>query len=203
MSEQQYVELLAYESANVFTERQTQLDLGEAENSSVSEEALMALLQSLEFENILQYVHIPRHPFSTKANSATSGDVSDNRTDTGAGAGRQDFKRIFDLLHEKGVKKIIRLMVDDDEVCPHTDEIIEGLHRFEIEDWEWKKVDISSVVLQKAAAHAQQVRLWSSGNHSVLRDWSSCDGLKELKRVRIFQPPGTSYCTNTYDISSR
>ncbi|KAF8248828.1 hypothetical protein K440DRAFT_623902 [Wilcoxina mikolae CBS 423.85] len=166
-------------------ERQTQLDLGEAENANVSEDALIALLKSLEFENILQYVHIPRRPFSVKADSATSGDASDGRAgaSAGAGAGRQDFGRIFDLLHEKGVKKIIRLIVDDNEDCPHTDEIIEGLNRFKIEDWKWEKVDISSVVLRKAAEHAQHVRLLSSGNHSVLRDWSSCDGLKELKHL--------------------
>ena len=150
---------------------------------------MVKLIDGLEFENILQYVQIPARPFSTGATTSAKGasDAGDETSAADAGAGRQDFMCIFDKLHRKGVVKIIRLIVDDDSNCPHIDEVIEWLKHFEIEDWEWKKEDVSTIVLQKAAAHAKHVRLWSSGNHSVLRDWSSCDGLKGLKLVRFLR----------------
>lgn len=150
----------------------------------VSKDSLENFLKSLEFEDILQYVHIPRHPFSSKPNGA----ILDDKTTADAematlGVGRQDFKFIFDLLQKKGIQKIVKVIVEDDEIYPHRDDIIEELQHFQVEYLDWDKVDISSVVLRKAIPLARKVHLWSSGNHSVLRDWSSFDGLNRLPLV--------------------
>ncbi|KAF8244126.1 hypothetical protein K440DRAFT_610568 [Wilcoxina mikolae CBS 423.85] len=164
-------------------EREIHLDLVELENRTypVSRNDLEVLVQSLKFENILQYVQIPRYPFSTRGTAATSADDTETNRD---GIGRRDFKLIFDLLHKKGVKKIIKLIVDDDEDTPHSDEIIEQLSCFEIEEWDWRKMDICSEVIRTAAPHVQQVFLYSSGNNSVLHGWSCSDGLNQLKNLR-------------------
>ncbi|KAF2967460.1 hypothetical protein GQX73_g6088 [Xylaria multiplex] len=100
------------------------------------------------------------------------------------GTGRRDFKEIFDVLETKRVRKIHRLVVDDDDAYPHQDEIIETLSRFEIEEFQWNKMDLSSSVLCHAVPYVQTLRLFSSGNHSVLRDWSSVDGLNQLGLLR-------------------
>lgn len=168
------------------TERQTYLDLREAETANHTESSLAELLQSLEFEDILQYAHIPAHPFMTSADPSTAVKANRNSHELPSASvycGRNDFSRIFDILGKKGVKKIIRLIVEDNGTVPHTDEVIEELKRFEIEEWEWKKLDISTAVIQLAAHKAKKLTLWSSGNHSVLRDWSSCDGLRRLRKV--------------------
>jgi hypothetical protein len=153
---------------------------------------LEVLVTSLKFENILQYVQIPRYPFRGTA-TTPSDDARTNRD----GVGRRDFELIFDLLYNKKVKKIIKLIVDDDEDIPHSDEIIEKLSRFEIEEWDWRKMDICSEVIRTAAPDVQQVFLYSSGNNSVLRGWSCSDGLNQLKKVSIASPMNKKSCIDT------
>jgi hypothetical protein len=157
------------------------------------------LLNGMEFEDILQYVQIPSHPYSSHSGSKSSKEDSTLRKMedvSDSGVGREDFKLIFDTLITKGVNKIVKLVVDDDETYPHRDDIIERLggveksgivvqRGIEIEEWDWKKLDISSAVLHKAAKSVKKIRLWSSGNHSVLRDWSGCDGLNQLDFVSL------------------
>jgi hypothetical protein len=165
-------------------EREIHVDLREIQISapSSSKEDLLSFFKGLKFENILQYVQIPPHPFRTNENSLPAPDISETKPGE-KGTGRRDFDHIFDILRQKGVKKVMKLFVDDDDVCPHSDEVIENLKTFKIEVFHWKKMDLSSVVLKSAAAHARTLYLFSSGNHSVLRDWSSCDGLNQLGLV--------------------
>lgn len=167
-------------------EKEIHLDLCEIENATytVSKDSLEKFLKTLEFEDILQYVQIPRHPFSSNSNTTVPQDEAMEDTDkAGVGVGRQDFKFIFDLLKGKGIQKIVKLIVKDDELYPHSDDAIEELQYFKIEEWDWNKIDLSSVVLRKAAPLVRKVHLWSSGSHSILRDWSSCDGLNRLLHV--------------------
>jgi hypothetical protein len=137
-----------------------------------------SLVTSLKFENILQYVHIPAYKLSTYPKGEDSSEVEVD--------GRTDFKLIFDLLQTKGVSKIIRVIVEDDNKTPHRDEIIVELCQdFGIEEWDWKKTDLCSEVIRKAAVNAEKVFLYSSGNNAVLRSWSGTDGLKQLPKVRL------------------
>ncbi|GAB1195667.1 hypothetical protein APSETT444_004929 [Aspergillus pseudonomiae] len=90
---------------------------------------------------------------------------------------------IFNVLWEKGVKKIIKISVDDDEDLPHSDEVIETLGKFGIEEWDWRRKDLCSSVILKAAQNSRKVFLCSTGNKAVLRSWSAPDGLNYLKKV--------------------
>jgi hypothetical protein len=165
-------------------EREIHLDLREVQISAPSsaDDDLVNFIRKLEFEDILQYVQIPRHPFHRRGASRSPADA--NETKPGEdGVGRRDFRRIFEVLKKKGVRKIIRLIVDDDDACLHQDDVIEELGMFEIEEFQWTKMDMSSVVLRHAVSRVRKLRLFSSGNHSVLRDWSGLDGLNQLCRV--------------------
>jgi hypothetical protein len=179
-----------------FTEYEIHLDLTEISTSdfAVAEDNLEKLVNGLKFEDILQYVRIPRCKISRRANDVitSSFDGSSGRV----GIGLTAFKLIFDLLWKKGVRKIIRVIVDDDEDTPHSDEVIESLKRFGIEDWDWKKVDLCSEVLLKAAPNAEKITLYCSGNNAILRSWSAEDGLKKLERVRTLTV--TAYLSSPY-----
>jgi hypothetical protein len=167
-------------------EREIHIDLREIQLSAPSlsrKDELISFIKSLQFEDILQYVQIPQHPFRSPAVSRQVSEVADIKP-VKEGTGRRDFEAIFNALHKSGVRKILRLMVDDDESCPHQDELIESLgNQFQIEDFQWRKMDISSIVLRHASPHARKLHLFCSGNHSVLRDWSSKDGLSQLALV--------------------
>ncbi|KAF8544885.1 hypothetical protein BDD12DRAFT_373383 [Trichophaea hybrida] len=165
-------------------EYEIHFDLTEISTSdfAVSEDSLRELVNGLKFEDILEYVRIPRCKISRRVNNATapSFDGSSGR----GGIGLTAFQLIFELLWSKGVRKIIRVIVDDEEDTPHSDEVIESLRRFEIEDWDWKKVDMCSEVLRNAAPDAEKITLYCSGNNAILRSWSAEDGLKRLQRLK-------------------
>lgn len=165
-----------------FAESQIHLDLVELEyrNSAVTAKELEELVKSLKFENILQYVQIPRSLFSGSVKPSNR-----KLSESDDGCGRTEFGLVFGLLKEKGVTKIIKLIVDDDEETPHSDETIETLKSFDIEEWDWRKVDLCSKVIRKAARSAEVVFLYSSGNSAVLRSWSGADGLIKLREVSV------------------
>jgi hypothetical protein len=169
--------------------REINLDLREVQIRGIStdKKSLLNFLGKRKFEDILQYVQIPRRPFRPDTPQSGQNPTTDG-TGTGTalpviGVGRNDFQDIFKLLQTRGVKKIVQLIVDDEEEYPHRDDVIEAVAEFGVEVFEWRKMDLSSTVIKAAAANATQLRLFSSGNECVLRDWSSCDGLKQLGSV--------------------
>jgi hypothetical protein len=105
------------------------------------------------------------------------------------GTGKRDLCYIFDRLHKKGVKTILRVFVDDSGSPAHSDEAIEdALKMMGVEVWDWNKTDLCTEVIYKAAPNAREVHLYWSGNNAVLRGWSEEGGLKklcELKKVHI------------------
>ncbi|KAI1083021.1 hypothetical protein F5B20DRAFT_596234 [Whalleya microplaca] len=159
------------------SEREIHLDLRELQNPESSSERLLTFIRALDFEDILQYVRIPQYPFRLTHPSGDETKLEKNES------GRRDFESIFEVLKDKGVRKIHKLIVDDDDACLHQDEVIERLNRFEIEDFQWMKMDMSSSVLMHAVPGARTLRLFSSGNHSVLRDWSSTEGLSKMSML--------------------
>lgn len=88
----------------------------------------------------------------------------------------------FDWLREKGVKRILKVIVDDLEGPAHSDEAIEKvLHGFDVEILDWRKVDLCPELICKASRKMKEVYLRWSGNNAVLRAWSEPDGLKKLE----------------------
>lgn len=136
-------------------------------------------MDGLRLENILKYVRIP----DLKIASTTA-----SKEGARDGVGRKDYQQIFDLLWNKGVKKIIKIRVEENEDTPHRDEVLESLERFYIEEWDWKRSDLCSEVLLKAAMNVKKATLYSSGNTAVLRSWSGAEGLNLLTKARLTLP---------------
>jgi len=127
-------------------------------------------------------VEIPARLFPAKETETPTVKPAANLDATGSG--RKDFQMIFAGLKRKGVKKIIRLVVDDDAETPHSDEVIEELSCFEIEEWDWRRIDLCSERIKIAAPRVRTLSLYSSGNSAVLWSWSGVDGLPGLEYVR-------------------
>lgn len=95
------------------------------------------------------------------------------------GLGINDLVTVFEWLRENSVKKIIKVVVVDDGNPSHSDEAIEkALKPFEIEVWDWKKLDISSDVLFNVSKCLREVSVYWSGNHATLMGWYSEEGFR-------------------------
>ncbi|KAI5792576.1 hypothetical protein DFH27DRAFT_192777 [Peziza echinospora] len=117
---------------------------------------------------------------------------------------------VFEYLKQLGVRKIFEVAVEEENtfnrnVPPHTnDEIIhcfaaappptaQGMNENgqspvepysrHIRTWDWRKVDLCDEVLREAAPNVRTVHLYTSGNNSVLRSWSSLEGLVVLPKL--------------------
>ena len=91
----------------------------------------------------------------------------------------------FDFLWRKGVRRIIKLIVDDTREPSHSDETIEkAIVRFEVELLDWRKTDLCNETIVKGAPHVEQVWLYWSGNNAVLRGWSEPEGLVRLAKLK-------------------
>lgn len=181
------------------TERRIVFDLTYFEPKCISEIDLESLAKHLKFESILQYVKLPRlsveprlleeeidGPVETGGSEEVdaSEEIYRSLLKSKPRKGLDDFKIIFDWLWKNGVRRILEVVVDDDRDIPHSDEIIEkALQKFHVEVWRWKKFDLCSETIFKAAPDVRKISLYSNGNNAVLRSWSCKDGLAKLKKV--------------------
>jgi hypothetical protein len=79
------------------------------------------------------------------------------------------FKKIFDWLDNRGVRKIVNINVEDDTKFPERgNTIISPVRRFNAESFDRRKVDIYSDRISHAAPNASHVKLYNSGNREVL-----------------------------------
>lgn len=156
---------------------------------SLSEESRNNL-SHLKFENILRYVDFPKAVVRQASDQPTNpkpksqGKMKPPPPD---GIGRKDLKGVFEWLAKSGVEKIIRVRVQDTQEPPHSEESIEAaLKDFQVEVWDWVRIDICSDTIFKAAPDVTKIYLYSNGNNAVLKSWSGIDGLKKLKKVSSF-----------------
>jgi hypothetical protein len=93
---------------------------------------------------------------------------------------------VFTWLKSKHVKRIIKLVVRDDEDGPCDDETIEAcLQMFDIRYLDWNKEDLCiRTLLNGKVSKLVELWLYASGNNSVLWGWSSVGGLRDLQQVR-------------------
>jgi len=130
------------------------------------------------FEQILRYVAIPEYTRPTSASTLSEADQKEK------GNGRVELVDVFGWLKKRGVRKIIQVIVHDSADPPHGDESIEkALGQFEVEKLDWKKDDIDMDTIKKAVPKAKELRLYCSGSKSVLRSWSSENGLAKMGSV--------------------
>ncbi|KAK3995330.1 hypothetical protein QBC44DRAFT_390115, partial [Cladorrhinum sp. PSN332] len=108
--------------------------------------------------------------------------------------------RVFQWLRRVGVRKIIRLVVQDDGLGrDYQESIVDALDGFQVEIWDWTRLDIPSHVLANSSSALRTVQLYySGGGGAVLRDWTSSQGFQnqilfpELERVTVICSSATN-----------
>ncbi|KAF4466269.1 intracellular serine protease [Fusarium albosuccineum] len=174
----------------------------------ISEEDFIQGYKCAKLEDTLQFVRIPRlvikpTPPAGKPDEDAGrqpdddmGKQSEFPPSCDAAIGRKDLGIIFRWLRtDAEVKKIIKLIVDDSRDPPHCDEEIENAVKpFDVEVWDWLKVDLCCETIAKAAPKARSINLYWSGKNAVLRGWSDPQGglarLPNLQQVKIFLRSG-------------
>ena len=128
---------------------------------------------TFDFETALCYVALPpRKGSHTTEDKIAESDFLDT------------YKVVFDFLRDKKVKKIFKVTVNDLVGRPHNDDVIITLAReFGVEQWDWKKLDISSETILDAAPLVRRVFLHSSGSFSALQGWACKQSLAKLTHV--------------------
>ncbi|KAI0900082.1 hypothetical protein F4806DRAFT_493077 [Annulohypoxylon nitens] len=139
----------------------TEFDLLGFPREAIDHSYLQHLEAHVHFEQILKYVALPRLTYLASA-----------------GFG-ENFAPIFDWLYNRQVRKIEKVTVIEDVENPHPDStIVRCLKRFEVEIWDWEKMDISSKVISRSSKSIREIRLHSSGNEAVWREWCAPNGFR-------------------------
>jgi hypothetical protein len=94
----------------------------------------------------------------------------------------------FEWLHSNKhtpVDKIIRVVADDLNNEPHSDESIEKvLGPLKVEEFDWRKMDMCPRTLRHIGDELRVLYLYWGGNNAVLRSWSEPDGLPRLRKLQ-------------------
>ncbi|KAI1207925.1 uncharacterized protein F4807DRAFT_433754 [Annulohypoxylon truncatum] len=143
------------------------------------------------FETVLEYVKLPQIQQKPKHLLIAGSDSSAVASKASSVVGNEvleepnPYSQVFDWLHRKqGVEKIFNVIVDDLGDRSHSDEaIVKALKPFDVEVWDWRKFDMCSSTIQKAAPKVRRIFLHASGNNAVLRSWSCNRGLVQLKKL--------------------
>lgn len=105
------------------------------------------------------------------------------RSSTGQRSKAADMTEIFTWLYDRHVRKIQKVTVLDSDLHSHHDhKIVESLKRFEVEEWDWDKMDLSSQVISDSSGSIQEISLHSSGNSAVLDGWCSSAGFGNMEK---------------------
>lgn len=120
------------------------------------------------FDDTLQYVAVRRLVFSKQVS-------------VDPGVGRTDMTTLFQWLRSKGVAKIIKVIVHDDEEPSHTDQSIQdSLKGFDVEILDWSKPDLCPETIYEACPNVRKLYLRWSGLNGILRAWGEAEGLAKL-----------------------
>ena len=158
----------------------------------VSRGSLKTTLRHYKLDQTLRCVYIPRITVKWDEDCTHVKKL----VDSWGCVGRTDYYMIFDWLKNiVQVEKVLQIVVDDFEDqtrSSHADDaIVECLRSLEVETWDWRRMDISSELIHRAAGHSvKEVYLYCNGNNAVLRSWSETRGLVKLSRV-CPRPMGT------------
>jgi hypothetical protein len=137
--------------------------------------------QTTQFDEVLQYVEFPA--VRLKDGKIPRGEsfrehrgLYNSKT-----IGRKDLLFFFSWLKDKGVKHIIKVIVQDSTDC-HCDESIEKcLSPFRIDVLDWSKPDLDPEMLCNACSDIKELHLRWGANNAILRAWGEPEGLRRLK----------------------
>ncbi|KFY88353.1 hypothetical protein V498_06812 [Pseudogymnoascus sp. VKM F-4517 (FW-2822)] len=169
-------------------ERDIDFDLSGLPNPAISNAFLKNLSNHLRFESILKYVALPKLALD-------DGEATGGENDAIFKVDTADMS--VSIVPRNGVKSIITVTVLDYGHPCHSDEAIEeALKDFQVENWDWKKVDLCTDVIATSSDQVKSISLYSSGNNAVLMGWASSEGLvnrnkfPQLESVRLFIQQG-------------
>ena len=156
----------------------TYLDI--SDRPTITYREIKRIVKTLDFEDILQLVHIPQlDPLMFTATST-------RQTRTSTGRIRQeisDIEKVFKHLLGD-VTTIFKVTVEDLRDPPHSDMTIEEcLRNRKVEIWNWKKLDMCPDVIFRAAPGLKELHLYWSGRNVVLRGWMEETGLCRLQHL--------------------
>ncbi|KAL7933306.1 hypothetical protein V8C35DRAFT_305479 [Trichoderma chlorosporum] len=149
----------------------------------------------IRFDDVLMYVRFPLVTVTLKGRNARPPRAK----------GREDMEFFFGWLHRKGVRRILRVEVDDGGPIPHSDESIRNsLDKIIIEHLDWSKRDLDPRLICQISSNAKlsdvdfedesltasrnelrEIKLQWSGNNAVLRAWSEINGLPQLPKLKV------------------
>ncbi|KAF7898370.1 hypothetical protein EAF00_004816 [Botryotinia globosa] len=145
--------------------------------SKIDPEEFIESFEHVKLDTVLQYVAFP----NVRVHPAPDYPYSLDRSTEG-GNGRCDMMFFFQWLKDKGVKRILKVIVDDSNTPAHSDEAInKALQGFDVEILDWRKVDLCSETILISGRKLREVHLQWSGNNAVLRGWSEPVGLRRLE----------------------
>ncbi|KAI0442366.1 hypothetical protein F4803DRAFT_551238 [Xylaria telfairii] len=176
-------------------ERETYFNLSGRSNLSITNAYLEKLARHLKFESILSYVALPMLSVLDLETVDPLGAFHNKKS---MSKGRRDMGAIFEWLRLQNVETIHAITVIDSTEPSHSDTAIENaLRGFDIEVWDWKKLDLNCDVISNCAGETvREISLYSSGNYAVLMGWASTDGLgcrkrfPKLKHVHLYYQDG-------------
>lgn len=149
--------------------------------------------ENVVFDEVLEYVAFPSVTVLPQPRLSESPANSMK-----LGRGRTDMLFFFQWLREKkSVKRILKVIVDDEREPAHSDEAIEkALKGFGVEILDWRKVDLCPQTICAVSDKLREVYLRWSGNNTVLRAWSEPDGLKKLEDLSTVHLDVRQVCHN-------
>lgn len=179
-----------------------EFDLSGFPRETITENYLTSLETHVRFERTLKYVALPRLTVEASATSVTSPQTqsyvrhshkhvtqADDEADTPlkiSSVNRKDFAdmtRLFEWLYRRHVRKIVKVTVIDNQSPCHKDAtIVKCLKKFDVELWDWEKIDLSSEVICNSTRFVRQIWLHSTGNQAVLRGWCAPGGFGDRKK---------------------
>ncbi|KAH6876438.1 peptidase S8/S53 domain-containing protein [Thelonectria olida] len=159
-------------------ERHIEFDLGGLRNENISEEYLHQLSTHLRFESILKYVVLPKLTIEAPPRKKRASKNSPRHK-----RGRSDLVTVFKWLRDNHVQKIVKvILLDDRDPCHADSSIEEALKGFDVEIWDWKRVDLSSEVISNSTDAVKEVSVYCSGNNAVLMGWASPQGFPHQEK---------------------
>lgn len=165
--------------------------------SEIHEALFETAFKGTKFDEVLSSVHFPNVTviWRKRANSKEKRVIG--------GPSRQDMKFFFEFLYKRGVRYILKVVVEEGGQSAHSDESVkDALSQITVEHLDWQKIDMDPELICDISNQAEdmldgprvdinprnqirQLDLQWSGNNATLRAWSEIEGLPLLPHLEI------------------
>jgi hypothetical protein len=185
-----------FRSADSISERNIEFDMREETKVQINRDFLSRLKDmNQQYETVLAYIDLPPILPDSKMTS-----VPQEQQPSGAPTEAKpmtSYVHVFEWLKgENGVDKVFKVRVNDLGERPHKEsDIRKALKDVEVDEWDWKKPDISSYTIIEAAKSVKILNLYWSGSNEVLQGWSCKHTLATLPKVSVPEDiPPMGFC---------